>query len=127
MNLTTVERKELPKLGDRTVAFDEKCAGYMATHPELVPSFVATAELTKDRVLRNDLADIFRELSMVVEGVEDTMLLVGSEAYMADLSFYQNVRQAAQRGVVGADSIYDDLRVRFPGRPPSAPTPPPGP
>jgi hypothetical protein len=52
---------------------------------------------------------------------------VNSELMMADLSFYQNVRQAAKRGRPGADTIYNDLRVRFPGGNPQPPTPPPGP
>ena len=108
------------RLADKTLAFDEKCAGYMTAHPELVPSFVSVPELAKDRTLRTDLNDIARELGQVFEGVEDTIMLASSEAYMADLSFYQNVRQAAQRGVVGADSIYSDLNERFPGRPPKA-------
>jgi hypothetical protein len=117
VNLTAEERKVLPKMGDKTLAFDQKCAGYMTAHPELVPGFVSTAELAKDRTLAADLNDIARELGQVAEGVDDTTMLALSEAYMADLSFYQNVRQAAQRGVVGVDSIYDDLNQRFPGRP----------
>jgi hypothetical protein len=124
VNLTLAERKELPKMGDKTLAFDEKCAGYMAAHPELVPSFVIPAEVTKDRALRVDLNDIAREIGQLFEGVEDTLMLASSEAYMADLSFYQNVRHAAQRGVVGADTIYNDLNQRFPGRPPKAATTP---
>lgn len=125
VNLTPAERKELPKLGDKTLAFDEKCAGYMAANPSLVPGFVSAAELTKDRTLRTDLHDIARELGQLLEGVEDTLMLASSEAYMADLSFYQSVRQAAQRGVVGADTIYSDLNRRFPGRPTKAPVPQP--
>ena len=55
---------------------------------------------------------------------------VGSEIWMADLSFYQTVRQASKRDVPGADTIYDDLKVRFPGvagdleEPEPLPTPP---
>ena len=37
------------------------------------------------------------------------------EIWLADLSFYQTVRQAARRDVPGADTIYDDLKARFPG------------
>jgi hypothetical protein len=34
---------------------------------------------------------------------------------MAELAFYQNVRQAAKRGISGAQPIFDDLKERFPG------------
>jgi len=128
VNLTMDERQGLPKMADKTLAFDVKCAGYMTAHPELVPSFVNVVELAKDRSLVADLNDIARELAIAAEGIDDTIMLAGSEAYMADLSFYQNVRQASQRGVVGADAIYSDLKARFPGnRSTPAPTPPAGP
>jgi|APTNR8051073442_1049403.scaffolds.fasta_scaffold02011_14 hypothetical protein len=69
----------------------------MASRADLVPSFLDTAEMAKDRKL------------------------------VADLAFYQNVRQAAKRGVSGADTIYNDLKERFPGRPKKEPEPPANP
>lgn len=128
INLTPAERQELPKLGDKTLAFDEKCKTYMAQNPTLVPGFVNVTEVDKDRALRLPLNDVLRELTALCEAVGDTTLLAGSEIYMADLAFYQNVRQAAKRGVVGSNSIYDELRERFPGgnggTPATPPTPP---
>lgn len=133
VNLTKDERIQLPKLGTASLGFDEQCASYMATAPNLVPPFVDPAEVTKDRALRLVLADIWRELRKLCEKVDDTLLLVGSEIWMADLSFYQTVKQASRRGVGGADTIYDDLKARFPGvagdeeeeepTPPAPPTP----
>ncbi|MBL9179711.1 MAG: hypothetical protein JNM65_16735 [Verrucomicrobiaceae bacterium] len=130
LNLTKDERVQLPKLGPASLSFDEHCAGYMATTPNLIPPFVDAAEVTKDRNLRLILADLLREAHKLCEVLDDTLLLVGSEIWMADLSFYQTVRQAARRDVPGADAIYDDLKERFPGvsgddeeEPPSPPTP----
>ena len=54
VNLTMDERQGLPKMADKTLAFDVKCAAYMTAHPELVPSFVNVAELAKDRTLVAD-------------------------------------------------------------------------
>lgn len=131
INLTKDERIQLPKLGASSLAFDEQCASYMATAPNLIPPFVTAAEVTKDRALRMVLSDVFRELKKLCEKVDDSLMLVGSEIWMADLSFYQTVRQAARRDVPGADTIYDDLKERFPGlsgdpevEPPTPPTPP---
>ena len=33
INMTPEERPSLPRIWDKSLAFDEKCAGYMATHP----------------------------------------------------------------------------------------------
>ena len=130
LNLTKDERIQLPKLGSASLAFDEQCASYMATAPNLIPPFVEAAEVTKDRNLRLVLADVLREVSKLAEALDDTLMQVGSEIWMADLSFYQTVRQAAKRSVFGADAIYDELKERFPGvsgDPEADPTPPPTP
>ena len=126
LNLTVQERKELFKLGDKGLGFDEKCKTYMANNATLVPSYVTVAEVEKDRVLRTAMLDILRELASLQEAVDDTVLTLGSEILMADLSFYQSVRQAARRGTpTGIDVIYNDLQERFPGtRKPATPTPP---
>jgi hypothetical protein len=44
---------------------------------------------------------------------------------MADLAYYQSVREAAHRSRAGAQDIYDDLRQRFPGTRASQATPEP--
>ncbi len=115
LNLTKDERIQLPKLGGASLLFDEQCASYMASAPTLVPPYVDPAEVGKDRALRLVIADILREVKKLCEQLDDTLLLIGSEIWMADLSFYQMVRQAARRNVVGADTVYDDLKERFPG------------
>lgn len=128
INLTKAERIQLPKLGPASLAFDEHCASYMNSAPNLVPPYVDAAEVSKDRALRVDLAEVARELRKLLEQVDDTVMLVGSEIWMADLSFYQTVRHAARRDVAGADTVYDDLKERFPGTggdPEEEPTPTP--
>jgi hypothetical protein len=126
ISLPPAEREEMPKLGDKTLAFDEKCQTYMTNNPSLVPGFVTLTEVDKDRALRDALLEVLRELAPLLQAVTDTALLCGSETYMADLAFYQNVRQAARRGVTGTQAIFDDLRMRFPGASqPPPPTPPP--
>ena len=125
LNLTVQERKELFKLGDKGLGFDDKCRTYLANNSTLVPAFVTVAEVDKDRTLRTALLDLQRELASLLEAVDDTALVLGSEILMADLSFYANVRQAAKRGVPGIDVIFSDLQQRFPGtRKATTPTPP---
>lgn len=126
INLTVEERQSLPRLGDRSLAFDSKCEAYMANRPDLVPGFLNLTEMAKDRKLVADLLPCLRELAPLCEGLEDTVMLANSDNMNGDLAFYQSVRQAAKRGVAGTDTIYNDLKERFPGRPrqdPPAPTP----
>ena len=128
LNLTKDERIQLPKLGGASLLFDEQCASYIASAPNLVPPYVDPAEVSKDRVLRVTVADVLREVKKLCEMLDDTLMVIGSEIWMADLSFYQTVRQAARRNVSGADTVYDELRERFPGiggDPEEPPTPTP--
>ncbi|HMX53810.1 MAG TPA: hypothetical protein PLP53_07760 [Plasticicumulans sp.] len=115
VNLSPQDRKELPKLGDKTVGFDEKCQTYMESNPEFLPGFVDTAELDRDRALRSQMLRIAPDLLLLAEQIEDTLTVLGSEIVMVDFAYYQGVREAARRGLPGAQLIYDDLRTRFPG------------
>lgn len=115
VTLSAQERKELAKMGPKSVGFDEKCATYMGNRPEFVPGFVDPAEVLKDRTLRAQLLRFAAELETLAGSVDDTLHLVSSEVWMADLAYYQSVREAAHRGRDGAQNIYEDLRHRFPG------------
>ncbi|HEY0551361.1 MAG TPA: hypothetical protein VGF13_17285 [Verrucomicrobiae bacterium] len=127
LSISNAERMEIPKMGDKSVGFDDKCKTYMGSNPEFLPGFVSTAEISKDRELRGKLMEVFAPLTTLCESVNDTLLIANSEIWMADLAYYQTVREAARRGRAGADTIYNDLRGRFPGGNPQPAPPPPGP
>lgn len=120
VSLTAQQRKELPKMKDKSAAFDGKCAGYMVSNPELVPGFVEVAEVEKDRALRDRILKFLPQLQALGELVDSTLMVVNSEIWMADLAYYQSAREAARRNRSGAEGIYNDLRLRFPGTPSAA-------
>lgn len=43
-----------------------------------------------------------------------TRMLVGSEAYMSALMFYNAAKDAARHNVQGAKAVVEDLKKRFP-------------
>ena len=110
-------RKELPRLGTKTVGYDQDCRAGMTARPDLIPSFVNQPELAKDRALWEPLGEIQTELAVLFQSVQDTFDVIGSEIFDADRAFHANVREASNRGVPGAKAIYDQIKVRFPGRP----------
>lgn len=116
IGLTNEERHAMLKLGDKTVAFEEKCADYMANRADLIPPFVDMTELGKDRTARGQVASIQRALAEVVQSLDDTDMQLSHEIFLPDLAFYNNVHLSAHNHVPGAQEIYDDLSVRFPGR-----------
>lgn len=119
INLTVEQRRALPKIGDKTIAFDEKCQMYASHRPELVPNYADTAELGRDRTAVGIMAPWLSVINPLCAGVDDTLSQLQTDICMFDLTFLQSVKQAAKRGVPGTDTICNDLRQRFPGRPPS--------
>lgn len=113
--LSAQERHELPKMGDRTVAFVQKCHEYGQIHAELVPSFLDMDDFKIDLKAVETLRGLERSLLPLTEALSDSLMLSGSEAYQAALVFYGNTRQAAKLKVGAAASVYDDLSARFPG------------
>lgn len=103
-------------LGDKSVAFDEKCANYMATNPEFIPGYVDPAEVLKDRALRDQFTKFMPQLQLLAAKSVDTYDVVGNEMMMADLAYYSSTADAAKRGKTSAGDIHDDLATRYPGR-----------
>jgi len=103
-------------LGDKSVAFDEKCANYMTSNPEFIPGYVDPAEVQKDRALRGQFAKFLPQLQLLAAKAQDTYDVVGNEMMMADLAYYNSTGDAAKRGKTSAGDIHDDLATRYPGR-----------
>ena len=114
--LSAQERLELPKMGDKTVAFVQKCHEYCQIHADLVPGFLDTQAFRVDLQAVETLKKLERELLPLMDAITDSLLLSGSEAYQAALIFYGNARQAAKLKVGASASVYADLADRFPGQ-----------
>ena len=117
IGLTDDQRRKMLKMGDKTIGFEQKCASYMASRPDLIPGFVDTAKLGQDRAAWADVADIMHALLDLYQRVDDTDMVLAHQIYLPDLSFYQNVQLAVNRNVPGAQAIYDDLKPASPAIP----------
>jgi hypothetical protein len=114
--LTPDERKELPKMSDKTTPFVEKAMEYAQAYPQFAPAYVSIPELKIDLDAVTDLTSVIRPVELLHNNLNDTILLSGSEAYIAALGFYNSVKQAAKMNVPNAKGIYDDLKKRFEGQ-----------
>jgi hypothetical protein len=59
------------------------------------------------------------------EGIGDTEMTTGNEAYQAAPVFYKSAKMAAAQDIPGAKAVYEELKTRFPqtGRPRGASKP----
>jgi hypothetical protein len=117
--LTVQERSELPKMGDKTVAFVQKSLEYGQKNAHLVPSYLDLEAFQVDTDAVQELRALAQELTPLTDALNDTLTLSGSEAYQGALVFYNSVKAAAKAKAPNAGSIFDDLSARFPGRGPA--------
>ena len=117
INLTPDERVQLPKMGDKSIPFVTKGADYMQLTGTPAPPYINPEELKVDLNAFETLRQIRQIAQPVVDMLDDTMLLCGSEAYVSVLAFYNYLKGAAKMNVPGAKTILEDLSTRFPRRP----------
>ena len=116
INLTPEEKRTLPKLGDKGYSFVNKGNEYLQLPSTPTPPYLNAPEVSVDLKGFDVLRQISQTIMPTIDRLDDTMTLSGSEAYAGVLTFYNYIKGAAKAGVPGAQTIYDDLSTRFPGR-----------
>ena len=111
------ERSQYGRVGESTQVWISKINDYMHSKPETVPAFISVAEFSKDLAARTSIMPRIARLNAIVNGLEDTAILLGTDLYNAALAYYNNVKLLAKQNVPGAKLIYEDLNQKFPGRP----------
>jgi len=117
INLTPDEKKQYPKMGEKSIPFVTKGLEYLKVPGTPAPPYLEVPELEIDVNAHEALRQIMQIVQPTMDMLDDTMFLCGSEAYIAVLAFYTYPKGAAKMNVPGAKTIYDDLSTRFPRRP----------
>jgi hypothetical protein len=120
--LTPAERRELPKMGEKTIGFVEKAYDFARQNPNLVPPCLDLDAFGVDFSDAHGLWTLLNSVQQLEETIDDTEMTAGSEACQAALVFYKSVKMAAAQDIPGAKAIYGELTTRFPqgGRPRAA-------
>lgn len=113
-SLTVEERQSLVKMGDRSQPFVKKALEYAKANSDFAPKTIDVSEWQKDFDAVEDLAPIKNQLTQILSDVDDTIMILGVEAYDPARWYYNNVQFAASKGDTSAKPIYEDLSKRFP-------------
>ncbi|HBL77775.1 MAG: hypothetical protein A2W90_02295 [Bacteroidetes bacterium GWF2_42_66] len=111
--LTPDERHGLPKMSDKTLPFVEKCLDYCVSDPQFTPVYLDRSGLVTDMKVYKQLTPLYRMVLQLEDNLSDTTMEAGAESYIASLSYYNSVKQAAKMSVPGSKPIYEDLSKRF--------------
>lgn len=124
VNLTPKQRKELFKMGPKSLYFVEYAVQVVSNHPEIMSATFSVAEFTKDFNLARSLSDITVVSNPLFEGMSDTQMLAGVEAMKAANLVYAQVKLAA-KGDSSFDSIRLEMKRRYERTKDDVETPPP--
>ena len=113
LGLTTDERISLPAINVNNKVFTEDAINAGVNNATLIPSYVSVANMQNDLTLFSQLDEIIILTKQLLEKLEDTQLLSGSEAYASALMVYKLFGSAADSGVPGADAVVTQLKQRF--------------
>jgi hypothetical protein len=125
LGLGPEERQKMPKMNVANKQFVQDALLAMKNNEGLFPVYLNHAELGKDLKLYEQLDELVILAQQLTEKMRDTQILAGSEAYLMALMVYKMVGVAAQSGMPGMDTIYDQLAERFENQGPTTSTLPP--
>jgi hypothetical protein len=95
MNLTPEDRKMIVKMGDKSEAFVRKVLEVLQANPAAAGTLDLT-EFAKDLTLYDDLREFAALLTPFYEGLQDTIVLLGSELVQQANIGYANIKEAAK-------------------------------
>ncbi|MEK7310283.1 MAG: hypothetical protein AAB038_05645 [Planctomycetota bacterium] len=124
INLTPDERRRYGSISNEMTQWVQKCRGYMTQLPAIVPNYINLSELDADMTARRDLMPRLMRAKSILESIDDTAVLLGSDVLTNCLAFYRSVKAAAKANVPGSTTIHQDLAQQFQARRSSAPPPP---
>jgi hypothetical protein len=110
-DLSPEQRRSYPKLGDTSLPFALRALEVARLTPDILPRRFDVEAFARDVELAQALEAVRLEVNRLAEHVEDTRLLVGSEAYAGALAVYRAVRDSPTGE--GLDDVADELARRF--------------
>jgi len=111
IDISVEDRQNMLKMGDKSRAFVQKTMDLVNQNDDFLPRGFDVDEMRKDVKLLADLYPILQGLNQLQELVDDTIMVVGSEAYAAALVAYRYAKESGAGA--GLDGIVDDIGRRF--------------
>ena len=110
-DISPEERRTLPKMGDKSRAFVSKALELATQNQGILPRSFDLEAMQRDVELTEGLYPILLALTQLLELVEDTYVIAGSEAYTAALLVYSYAKASGKEA--GLDEAIDNLGRRF--------------
>lgn len=113
LGLTVEERISLPKINVANKVFTEDAINAIINNAGMLPNYLNVGNIQTDMQLFAQLDELTSLIRQLLEKLEDTQILAGSEAYVSALAGYRLFGAAAEAGIPGSDAVYESLKARF--------------
>jgi hypothetical protein len=123
VSLTKEQRVSMLKLSAKSTDFVTRLLPIAKANAQYLPPAFDMTEWGKDVELFQALRELLDTLNPLLEKMDDTLMVVGSEAYAGALTAYQYLKAANKGGDL--DDLLDDLGKRFARKSKAVPTPQP--
>ncbi len=113
VELSTTESKHMVHMEGGRVDFVRKALLFASTNDNLRPGFLELIEMEKDLNLCMALDETIVLVEKLHKQLIDTRSLAGNEAYLAALEVYDATKRASAKGIEGATTALEELRLMF--------------
>ena len=114
-SLTPNERQTFGRVKYEKEIWIDKVKNQMDGNADKIPSYIDKAEFDRDYTAHKQLNEVLTLLEQQLNLVQDTNLLLGYDLDVCALMFYRAIKVAATNNDPGARTIYEALKVQFPG------------
>ncbi|TCN72980.1 hypothetical protein [Acetobacteroides hydrogenigenes] len=115
VNLTPLQRKKYSRVKYNMEGWVNRSSSFLYNNPHLIPSYVDASKLKLDLEAHGYLNPLIDKMSLILQGLTDTNLLLGTDIYNACMGFYRSVKVAYRGNAAGSSAIYEELKKQFPG------------
>ena len=112
INLTDADKKKIIKMKDKNLPFVLKAFQAAQQNPAILTVNFDMDGYTKDVNLTTALTETIAPLKQLVEKMEDTLTIAGSEAMTTSLDVYELVKSSIKK-TPGMKTVADELSERF--------------
>ena len=116
IDLSKQERKKLAAMGDTRYSFVHRALQVAEQCPDVLPRNFSVEDYRRDVDLLDALLSITQTVRRLEEGLDDTSLELGAEAYAAARTVYRSVKFDRSGGAL--DETKKELARAFPQKPP---------
>jgi hypothetical protein len=113
IELQSEERMRLAKLSRRRQEFLDKIHIHAVQNPEFMPQYADITEYINDMDSSKSLQKLNAKLLGIQKMIQDSIMLLQSDAYNIGRAFYKSVQTAYKHGAPGAEKIIEDLSYHF--------------